>query len=93
MTRTTDKQKKKNILAKLVRRRNIGEKYTLKEKTYSGIRKDQRGNLAQLLDELHKEGFIEYHKGKNCISINRHNKEKVKQFLEDEVPEYLWDNF
>lgn len=93
MSRVTNDQKKKNILAKLVRRRNIGEKYTPKEKTYSGIRKDERGNLSEILDELHKEGYIEYHKGKNCISINRHNKEKVKQYLEDEVPEYLWDNF
>ena len=37
MTKYTDEQKKKNMLAKMVMRRNVGEKYTPKEKIYSGI--------------------------------------------------------
>lgn len=93
MTKYTDEQKKKNMLAKLVRRGNVGGKYTPKEKIYSGIPKDSRGNLESLLDELHRKGLIEFHKGKKCVSINRRNKKKVKKYLEGEVPDFFWDNF
>ena len=93
MTKYTDEQKKKNMLAKMVMRRNVGEKYTPKEKVYSGIPKHKRGNLGNLLDELHKDGFIEYHKGKDCVSINRYHKDKVRRYLDDEVPEFYWDNW
>lgn len=89
----TDQQKKKHILSKLVRGRYVGEKYTPKENTYGPIPSHERSNLDDLLDELHKSGYIEYHKGKNCISINRKNKVKVKEFLQDDVPEFFWDNF
>ncbi|MFO7793029.1 MAG: hypothetical protein R6W73_08650 [Candidatus Saliniplasma sp.] len=93
MTKYTDEQKKKNMLAKMVMRRKVGEKYTPKEKVYSGIPKHERGGLENLLDELYKDGFIEYHKGKNCVSINRHQKDLVKRYLKDEVPEFYWDNW
>ena len=93
MTKYTDEQKKKNMLAKMVMRRNVGEKYTPKEKVYSGIPTHERGNLDDLLDDLHKDGFIEYHKGKDCVSINRYHKDKVRRYLDDEVPEFYWDNW
>ena len=93
MNKYTDEQKKKNMLAKLVIRGNVGEKYTPKGKIYSGIPKHERGNLESLLDELFKDGYIEYHKGKNCVSINRHKKKKVKKYLKDEVPNFYWDNW
>ena len=57
------------------------------------IPKHERGNLDNLLDELHKDGFIEYHKGKDCVSINRYHKDKVRRYLDDEVPEFYWDNW
>ena len=74
MNKYTDEQKKKNMLAKLVMRGNVGGNYTPREKVSSGIPKHERGNLESLLDELHKDGFIEYHKGKKCVSINRHTR-------------------
>lgn len=93
MPRYTDERKKKNMLAKLVMRGNVGGKYTPKEEVYSGIPKHARGNLENLLDELFKEGFIEYHKGKSCVSINRRQKDMVREYLEGEVPEFYWDNW
>ncbi len=93
MGKYTDEQKKKNMLAKMVMRRKVGERYTPKEKVYSGVPKHARGNLESLLDELHKDGFIEYHKGKSCVSINRHKKRMVKKYLKDEIPEFYWDNW
>ncbi|KXB06611.1 hypothetical protein AKJ51_03355 [candidate division MSBL1 archaeon SCGC-AAA382A20] len=93
MPKYTDEQKKKNVLAKLVMRGNVGGKYTPRKKVYSGIPKHERGNLESLLDELHKDGFIEYHKGKKCVSINRYKKDMVKEYLQEEVPEFYWDNW
>lgn len=91
--RYSDEQKKKNILAKLVRRKRVGEKYIYKSKTFSGIPDHERGNLDALLDEMHQEGLIKYHKGKKGISIHRRHKDKVKELLEDRVPDYFWQNF
>ncbi len=93
MTKYTAEQKRKNMLSKMVMRGNVGGKYTPKEKVYSGIPKHERGDLESLLDELYKDGFVEYHKGKSCVSINRHRKDRVKEYLEGEVPEFYWDNW
>ncbi|MCJ7450806.1 MAG: hypothetical protein MUP58_03640 [Candidatus Nanohaloarchaeota archaeon QJJ-9] len=93
MSKHPDRKKKKNMLAKLVRRGKVGEHYTPREKIYSGIPKEERGNLELLLDEMHQAGLIEYHKGKNCVSINRWNKDKVKKVLKGKVPDYYWENF
>jgi hypothetical protein len=60
-----DKQGKKiAILAKLARKTKIGMDYIPKQKTYSKIPSHARGNLDTITEELHKEGLIEYHKGK-----------------------------
>lgn len=93
MSKYTDEKKKKAMLAKMVIRRQVGEKYKDKRKVYSPIPAHERGNLESLLDDLYKEGYIEYHKGKKCVSINRNKKDKVKEYLKDEVPEFYWDNF
>lgn len=83
--------KKIAILSKLGRKRKIGMDYIPKENAFSKIPGHARGNLDDILDEMHRDGLIEYHKGKNCISINRNAVSEVVDLIEDEVPDYILD--
>jgi len=83
--------KKVAILSKLGRKRKIGMDYIPKEKAFSLIPGHARGDLDDILDEMYKDGLIEYHKGKNCISINRNFIPEVTELIEDEVPDYILD--
>lgn len=85
------KGKKIAILAKLGRKRKIGMDYIPKEKAFSKIPGHARGNLDAILDEMHGDGLIEYHKGENCISINPGSVPEVVDLIEEEVPKYILD--
>ncbi|PSG98538.1 MAG: hypothetical protein BRC29_00235 [Nanohaloarchaea archaeon SW_7_43_1] len=90
MNDSLDREGKKiAILAKLGRKTKIGMDYIPKEKAYSRIPGHARGELEGILDEMHKDGLIEYHKGKNCISINPNSISEVVDLIEDEVPSYV----
>lgn len=92
MTDSLDREGKKiAILSKLARKRKIGMDYVPKKKAFSKIPGHARGDLDDILDEMHREGLIEYHKGKNCISINTKSVSKVVDLIEDEVPNYILD--
>ncbi len=66
----------------------MGGKYTPKQKTYGQIPKNERGNLDQLLDEMYKNGLINYKKNKKVISINSRAKGKIEKMLKDDLPDY-----
>ena len=83
--------KKIAILSKLGRKRKIGMNYIPKEKAFSKIPGHVRGNLDDILDEMYRNGLIEYHKQKNCISINSTSISEVVDLIEDEVPKYILD--
>ena len=92
MSDSLGKQGKKiAILAKLARRTKIGMDYLPKEKVLGRIPKHARGDISTVLDEMYREGLIEYHKGKKCISINPNSVEKVTRMLEGEIPDYILD--
>lgn len=83
--------KKIAILSKLARKTKISKDYIPKEKAFSKIPGHARGDLDDILNEMHRDGLIEYHKGKNCISINRNSVPEVAEIIEDEVPDYILD--
>lgn len=92
MADSLDREGKKiAILAKLARKTKIGMDYIPKEKAYSKIPSHARGNLDNVLDEMHRDGLIEYHKRKNCISISPGSISEVTDLIEDEVPAYIID--
>ncbi|MFB6099957.1 MAG: hypothetical protein ABEK16_01670 [Candidatus Nanohalobium sp.] len=92
MSDSLDREGKKiAILAKLARRNKIGMNYIPKEKAFSNIPSHARGDLDDILDELHGNGLIEYHKGKNCISLNPKSIDEVVERIEEEIPNYILD--
>lgn len=92
MSDSLDKEGKKiAILSKLARKTKIGMDYIPKEKAFSKIPSHARGNLDTVLEELHRNGLIEYHKGKNCISLNPKAIPQSVEKIQDEVPSYITD--
>jgi hypothetical protein len=90
MNDSPDREGKKiSVLSKLARKRKIGMNYIPKEKAFSKIPSHARGSLDDILDEMHKDGLIEYHKGKNCISLNPKSVSDVIEIIEEEVPNYI----
>lgn len=82
-------EKKIAILSKLARRNKIGMNYVPIEKTVSKIPSHARGNIGDIIDEMYKDGLLEYHKNKNCISLRPKAVPKVIKMIRDEVPDYI----
>lgn len=81
--------KKIAILSKLARRSKIGMNYILVEKSISKIPTHARGNIRSIIDEMHRDGLLEYHKNRNCISLRPESISRVVDMIEDEVPDYI----
>ncbi|KXB06186.1 hypothetical protein AKJ51_04095 [candidate division MSBL1 archaeon SCGC-AAA382A20] len=73
-------------ISKLARRNKIGMDYIPIEKTVSKIPVHARGDI---IDEMYKSGLLEYHKNKDCISLNPKSVNRVIGIIEGEVPDYI----
>lgn len=75
-------------------RRNLfGGRYQPVEQLMSDIAEEFRSKARDGLDELHKEGLVQYHKNRKCASINPSHKDDVRDVLDssEHVPDYLTD--
>lgn len=59
------------------------------EKAISKIPSHARGNIENIIDEMHKEGLLEYHKNKKCISLRPKSVSQITDMIKDEVPDYI----
>ncbi|MFB6209227.1 MAG: hypothetical protein ABEJ56_03745 [Candidatus Nanohaloarchaea archaeon] len=82
-------EKKIAILAKLARKKKLGMNYIPKEKAFSKIPSHDRGNLDSILKEMRRNGLIEFHKNRKCISINPGAVPEVIEPIGEEVPDYI----
>jgi len=78
-----------SILTKMWRRGLFGGKYEPIEQITSGIPDEQNKLVNDAFDELHQGGYIRYHKGEACASINTSYKSEVKEFLRGNVPDII----
>lgn len=78
-----------SVLAKMWRRDLFGGKYEPLEKLMSDIPKDQRDKAREAFEKLHQKGLILFHKNQKCASIDTSRKEKVREVLRGEVPDYI----
>ena len=90
-TEKPDQELRKAILAKLWRRGVFGGRYIPVEKALSKIPRHEWDRARENIDQMHKNGLIEFHKGKDCISINPSNKDEVKKVLKGYFPDYVLD--
>ncbi len=80
---------KKAILSKLWRRGVFGGRYIPIEKALSKIPRHDWDKAKDVIEEMHREGLVQLHKNKDCISINPPNKDEVKKLLEGHLPDFV----
>lgn len=76
----TNRQIKGVILDKLLRKLCIGDSYIAKESFERWISKKVKKNgkrVKRIIDEMKKEGLLEFHKSGKTISLNRHRVREV----------------
>lgn len=72
-----------HILNKLHRQGNIGMNYIPFHSILQGLQPHQRSmkDAVRAATNLYKQGLIEFHKGKQCISIHRKRVDDVQDIL------------
>ncbi|MFC5133489.1 MULTISPECIES: hypothetical protein [Haloferacaceae] len=78
-----------SILTKMWRRNLFGGTYQPVEQITSGIPDERSSTVNEAFDELHQQGYIQYHKNRTCASINPSYKEEVREFLSGHVADYI----
>ncbi|MFB6209376.1 MAG: hypothetical protein ABEJ56_04555 [Candidatus Nanohaloarchaea archaeon] len=56
--------------------------YKSVEDTVSKLPNREKKEALEIIEELVQEGWAEYHKGKECISLNSSKRDEIKEFLE-----------
>lgn len=72
-----------HILNKLYRQQNIGNDYIPFHDILQGLKPHERSmkDAEKAATNLYKKHLIEFHKGKDCISLHRKNIEEVETIL------------
>ena len=76
-------KKKAALIEGMVRRKQWQMKYKNVEDTVSKLPNREKKEALEILDELVQEGWAEYHKNKECISLRSNKREEIRKFLEE----------
>ena len=75
-------KKKASLIEGMVRRKQWKMKYKNIEDTVSKLPNREKKEAIEILDELVQEGWAEYHKNGNCISLRSSRRKEIRKFLE-----------
>lgn len=76
-------KKKAALLEGMVRRSQWSMSYKNIEETVSKLPSREKRKAVELLDELVQQGWAEYHKNGECVSLRSSKREEIKNFLEE----------
>jgi len=76
------KKDKASLIEGMVQRRQWKMNYKSIENTVSKLPNRKKRKAFNLIDELVKEGWAEYHKNGSCISLTSSKKGEIRNFLE-----------
>lgn len=88
--------KRKAILIEgMVRRRQWSMNYKTLEDTVSKMSQRHKKDAEEIIDDLVKKGWAEYHKGGKCVSLRSSRRSEIRDFLEkhSEMEDWLLDTF
>lgn len=88
------KEKKAALVEGMVQRRQWRMSYKSVEDTVSKLPNRVKKEALEILDELVKEGWAEYHKNGECISLRSSKKGEIREFLEknSEMEEWMLES-
>lgn len=65
-------------------------KYKNIEDTVSKLPNREKKEAFEILDELVQEGWAEYHKNEECVSLRSNKRSAIKEFLEKHSDMQEW---
>jgi len=80
------------ILESLYRNGCLGERYKPVEKIWSGVAIEDRGDAKQVMDDLHNDDILIYHKAGDCVSINPKKQGYVEEQLTQVMEQWIIDS-
>lgn len=78
------------ILTKLFRNDFWGASYTTVKNCLSKIPKHDHGKAKKEMDDMNKDGLIQFHKRKKCVSLNPSAKDEIEEKLRDHLPDFYF---
>lgn len=87
-------KKKAALIEGMVRRKQWQMKYKNIEDTVSKLPNREKKDAINILDELVQEGWAEYHKNKECVSLRTNKRAEIREFLEEhsDMQEWMLDS-
>lgn len=94
MDELSREEKKAALIEGMVRRNQWSMKYKNIEDTVSKLPNREKKDAIKILDELVQEGWAEYHKNKECISLRSSKRAEIRDFLEEhsEMEDWMLDS-
>jgi hypothetical protein len=90
-----EREKKKAALIEgMVRRKQWSMKYKNVEDTVSKLPNREKKKALEILEELVQDGWAEYHKNGECVSLRSSKREEIREFLEEhsEMQDWMLDS-
>ena len=81
---------KASLLEGMVKRRQWSMNYKSIEDTVSKLPNRKKKKALDLVDQLVKQGWAEYHKNKECVSLRSGRREEIREYLEEHSEMQDW---
>lgn len=87
-------KKKAALIEGMVRRKQWSMKYKNVEDTVSKLPNREKKEAMKILEKLVQDGWAEYHKNKECISLRSNKRKEIRNFLEEhsEMEDWMLDS-
>lgn len=86
----SDKKQKAALIEGMVRNNQWRMNYRLIENTVSKLPNREKKQALQIIDNLVSEGWAEYHKNGECVSLNSSKRREIREFLEEYSEMEIW---
>ena len=86
-----EREKKRAALIEgMVRRKQWSMKYKNVEGTVSKLPNREKKEALKILEELVQDGWAEYHKNGECVSLRSGKRKEIREFLEEHSDMQDW---
>lgn len=82
--------KRAALIEGMVRRNQWSMNYKNIEHTVSKLPTRVKKEAKEILDDMVQEGWAEYHKNKDCISLRSNKRAEIREFLEEQSDMEEW---
>lgn len=90
MDELSHEKKKATLIEGMLRRKQWSMKYKNIEDTVSKLPSREKKEALNILEELVQDGWAEYHKNGECISLRSNKREEIKNFLKEHSDMQDW---